>query len=132
MRKLLIVDNNQSFRKHVRYFLESAEIFKVIAEAGDGKSAIDYAVGQKPDIVLMDIGMSGMNGIEAGYIIHQKMPHIALIMLSAFDLDEYKEAALLAGADAYVVKKNMTIELLAVIEKCWNNKSPYGQSSQNA
>ena len=84
-----------------------------IGEASDGEEAISKARDLNPDLVLMDVRMGGMNGLNATQQLKDEYPQMAIIILSAYDLQEYREAARIRGASGYVVKMNMAEELLS-------------------
>ena len=113
--KTLIVDDNSRFRKYLKEFLVSESKIEVIGEASDGLEAIRKARELKPDLVFLDIRMPRINGIEATHQLKEKMPEIKVIILTVFDMDEYREAAKANGADGYVIKKSLIKELLPII-----------------
>lgn len=117
MINILIVDDNPSFRERVRDFLVACDDCEVIGEASDGEEAISLAHELNPDLVLMDVRMGGMNGLNATQRLRDEFPKIAIIILSNHDLHEYREAARIRGANGYVVKISMTEELLPTIQR---------------
>jgi DNA-binding NarL/FixJ family response regulator len=117
MIKTLIVDDNPGFLKRVRDFLTTSEHLEVIGEASDGEEAVSKALDLKPDMVLMDVRMGGMNGLNATQQIKDELPEVAIIILSKYDLHEYREGAKIRGANGYVVKMNMVEELLPTIRR---------------
>lgn len=117
MIKTLIVDDNPGFLKRVRDFLATCERIEVVGEAKDGEESISKALDLKPDLVLMDVRMGGMNGLNATQRMKDELPQVAIIILSKYDLHEYREAAKLRGANGYVVKMNMVEELLPTIRR---------------
>lgn len=117
MINILIVDDNPDFCKRVRDFLEDCPEIKVLGEVNSGEKAISKTRDLKPDLVLMDVRMSGMNGLDATQQLHDEFPSPAIIILSAYDLNEYREAARVRGAKGYVVKMNMAEELLPTIQR---------------
>ena len=119
--KTLIVDDNSRFRKHIKEFLASGSKIEVIGEASNGLEAIRKARELKPDLVLLDIRMPGINGIEATHQLKEKMPGIKVIILTVFDMDEYREAVKTNGADGYVIKKSLMNELVPVINSLFCN-----------
>lgn len=117
MINILIVDDNPDFCKRVRDFLADNPEISVLGEASDGEEAISKALDLKPDLVLMDVRMAGMNGLDATQQLKDEFPQMSIIILSAYDLYEYREAARIRGASGYVVKMNMAEELLPTIQR---------------
>jgi len=122
MIKILIVDDNPSFRKRVNDFLVSQEGYRVIGQASNGEEAISQALELNPDLVLMDVRMGGMNGLSATQRLKDEMPEIAIIILSKYDLHEYREAARIRGANGYVVKMNLVEDLLPTIQRVMDDQ----------
>ena len=85
------------------------------SEAADGQEPIPKARELQPDLVLMDVRMPGTNGIAATRQLKDEMPELKVIMLSRFDLQEYREVAMASGASGYVVKKSLIKELVPAI-----------------
>ena len=112
IRKVRIVDDDMRFRRFVKELFSSEEDFQIIEEAANSQEAILMAKELKPDLVLMDISMSRMNGLDATSRLKEIMPKLAVIILTIHDLDEYREAAMASGASAYVLKKAMMEELI--------------------
>lgn len=123
MIKILLVDDNPGFLKRVKDFLATFEGIEVIGEASDGEGAISKTLELKPDLVLMDVRMGGMNGLNATQRLKDEIPEVAIIILSKYDLHEYREAARIRGADEYVVKMNMVEELLPTIRRVMVDQS---------
>jgi len=115
MRKVLIVDDDIRFRRFVKELFSSEEDLQIIGEAADGQEAILVAKELEPDLVLMDITMPRMNGLDATRRLKKIMPELMVIILTIHDLDQYREAALASGASAYVLKKTMMEELIPAI-----------------
>ncbi len=114
---ILVVDDDQSFRQHLREFLEIAPDMVVIGEAGDGEEAIAKAAQLKPDIVLMDIRMGGLNGLNTTRLLKAELPAMRVVVLSRYDVQEYREAATSSGASSYVVKRALFTDLLPTIRQ---------------
>lgn len=114
MTRLLLAEDHILVRQSIRAFFE-AEAFEVVGEAGDGLEAVRLAAHHLPDLVIMDIHMPGMNGIEATRRIRQAHPSIRVIALTAYDDEVYQRALMEAGVDAFVLKTVAFAELLAVI-----------------
>lgn len=117
MIRILIVDDNPGFRKRVRDFLTTCEWIEVLGEVSDGEEAISKSLELKPDLVLMDVRMGDMNGLNATQRLKDELPGVGIIILSKYDLHEYREAAKIRGASGYVVKMNMVEELVPTIQR---------------
>lgn len=104
--KVLIVDDQPLFREGLKYILigESQNRINVVGIAEDGKQAVEMVDRLKPDVVLMDIRMPVMDGVEATGIIHDKHPSIRIMILTTFDDDELVFGALQNGANGYLLK----------------------------
>jgi len=113
--RTLIVDDNATFREQLKEFLASEPDIEVVGEAADGQEAIRKARELQPDVVLMDVRMPGINGIHATRQLKDEMPELKVLMLSLYDIDEYRKAALDSGASGYVIKKSIVQELLPAI-----------------
>lgn len=101
---VLIVEDNELMRHGLKAVLDRAEEFDVLGEAEDGSSAVDMAGELCPDVVVMDIGLPIMNGIEATRLIKQALPKVNIVMLTSHDNDTEIFAALSAGAAGYCLK----------------------------
>lgn len=109
--RVLIVDDDARFRKRVREFLASEATVEIIGEACDGQEAIRKARKLRPDLVLVDIRMPGMNGLEVTRHLKAEMPAVTIIVLTIFDQQEYRDASVASGASAFILKRNMQTEL---------------------
>jgi len=114
--RILLADDHQLFRDALRSMLNNTANLKVVAETGNGLDVIDLARATSPDIVCMDIGMPGMNGIETTRRLVAACPGIKVIALSAFSSQKYVMDMMSAGASAYVTKAGAAEELLRAIE----------------
>ncbi|MDP2813571.1 MAG: response regulator transcription factor [Erysipelotrichaceae bacterium] len=110
--KCLIVDDQPILREGLKSLLATCADIEVIAEASNGKEALDQLSIVQPDVVLMDIRMPVMNGVEATKAIKEKFPNIIIIILTTFDDDQYILDALRYGASGYLLK-DMGIQQLA-------------------
>jgi CheY-like chemotaxis protein len=116
--EVLIVDDHALFRDGMDRTLRKQSDLKVVGHAGDGQEAIDLAGRLNPDVILMDISMPKVNGIEATRIIHRKQPKICIIGLSMYE-DQYRAQAMRdAGACEYMTKGCAVPELLSAIRSC--------------
>ncbi len=113
---VLIVDDHPLFRAGTRERLEFAgESITVVGEAENGERACDQVRALSPSVVLMDIAMTGMNGIEATKIITSTFPEVKVLILSVYDDEQYVRAALKAGASGYLLKTVEAEELVEAI-----------------
>ena len=126
--RVLIADDHAVLRQSLRYLLESQSGLQVVGEASNGREAIDLAERLKPDVVLMDTIMPGLNGIEATRQIRRSLPKTKVLMLTGYMEDEHVAGALQAGASGFVIKKSDTDELLIGI-KAVHRGNPYFSSA---
>jgi DNA-binding NarL/FixJ family response regulator len=113
--RILLVDDQQLLRLGFRMLLETQADLEVVGEAGDGAEALRLVGQTGPDVVLMDVRMPGMDGIEATEQITTQYPQTRVLVLTTFDLDQYAFAALRAGASGFVLKSVEPVNLLAAI-----------------
>lgn len=114
--RVLIVDDHPLFRAGVRQRLAAfADEVEVVGEAADGQEAIDLATELQPDVVLMDVAMPGVNGIEATRRIKERQPHVGVLILTVYDDSQYVTALLEAGAAGYLLKTVEVDELSRAI-----------------
>jgi DNA-binding NarL/FixJ family response regulator len=114
--RVLVVDDHALVREGIKSLLQGIAEIKVIGEAEDGLDAIEKARSLRPDIVLMDIGMPRMTGVEAARRIREEMPAVQVVALTIHESEEYLFQMLRAGASGYVLKKAHPSEMLAAIE----------------
>jgi len=117
MATLLIVDDDAGFRNSIRRVLQRDPDTEVIGEAADGKEAVRLARALHPGIVLMDIGMPQMNGLEALRLTKQASPDSKVIMVTIHDEEPYRAVAMAGGADGFVLKKALGTDLLPTIRR---------------
>ena len=119
--KILIVDDQTLFAEGLKTILESrAEDMDVVGIASDGNQVLGILEKVIPDIILMDIRMPGMDGVETVKRVHQRYPAIRIVMLTTFDDDEYVKTSLLYGAIGYLLKNRPPVELIASIRAVKN------------
>jgi DNA-binding NarL/FixJ family response regulator len=111
--RILIVDDNKLLRHGLRSLL--SEHFTVVGECGDGKSAISEALLLQPDVVLMDIALPGMNGMEVTAQLKRRLPEVRVVMLSSLSSPGYLRGSLRVGVDGYLLKSASYEELLTAI-----------------
>jgi DNA-binding NarL/FixJ family response regulator len=119
---ILLADDKKLFAESLRTFLcNYAEDMAVLDIALNGKEAVFMAGKYRPDVILMDVRMPEMDGVDAVKIIKQKHPNIKIIMLSTYHEDEFVRAALMAGASGYLLKDISPTELILAIRALKNN-----------
>jgi len=109
--RILLVDDHALVRAGMRSLLREIDGVEVVAEASDGAEALTAAERERPDVVLMDIAMKGMNGLEAAARLRERQPAAKVVILSMHTSEEYVLLALRAGAAAYLIKDSATSEL---------------------
>jgi len=102
--RILLVDDHNVMRRGLRLLLERQPGFSVVGEAADGRQAVQQAEATHPDVVVLDLGMPNMNGIEAAERISESLPQTAIIILSMHSDESYVIRALRAGAKGYLLK----------------------------
>lgn len=112
---VLLVDDQALLRVGTAMVLGQAEGIRVVGEAGNGADAVERAGHLNPDVVLMDVQMPGMNGIDATRAIVDEAPECRIVILTTFDLEEYAFGALNAGASGFLLKDAPPDELIAAI-----------------
>jgi two-component system response regulator DegU len=111
----LIVEDHKSLRKSLRHMLSAFFPNSLILEAKDGEDAVSLAFWHHPDVILMDISMPGIGGIESTRRIKKELPMIQVIILTIHDSLEYRTDALAAGASNFIPKSKMAIDLIPAI-----------------
>ena len=114
--KILLVEDHTLVRSGIRSLLNTSAAVEVVGDVGDGRQAIAACRDLQPDVVLTDVEMASLNGIETARQIHAAMPDIKIIMLSMHSDPQYVFESLKAGASGYVLKDAAFTELLAAIE----------------
>nr|WP_269843787.1 response regulator transcription factor [Actinomyces qiguomingii] len=112
---VVLADDQALMRMGFRMVLDPAEDIEIVGEASDGATAVAQARALKPDVILMDVRMPGMNGIDATAAITQQFPQIKILILTTFDVDEYAFAGLRAGASGFLLKDTRPGELAEAI-----------------
>lgn len=113
--EIMLVEDHVLVREGTKEMLDREEDLEVVAEAGDGEEAVRLVKEREPDIVIMDIALPKLNGVEATRQIKEFSPGTAVLILTAYDDDEYVFALLEAGAAGYLLKDVSTDELVAAI-----------------
>lgn len=113
--KILLADDHRIVREGIRSLLEKSDILEVIAEAENGREAVQLAKELCPDVILMDIAMPLLNGLEATHQIKRDCPDIKVLALSVHDDEEYIRQMLASGAMGYITKYAATDELVQAV-----------------
>lgn len=113
--RVLLADDHTLVRKGLRSLLDAEADIEVVGEAGDGREAVAQAEALIPDVVLMDITMPGLNGLEAARQLQHTRPEVKILVLTVHANSEYAHQILRAGAAGYLVKQAAVAELIAAI-----------------
>jgi DNA-binding NarL/FixJ family response regulator len=114
--RIALVDDHSLVRDGVRALLSTRPLFEVVGEAENATQALTMCESLKPDILLVDIGLQDMNGLELTQLIRQRCPAIKILILSMYDNQEYVATSIRAGASGYVLKNAPSREIVAAIE----------------
>ena len=115
MIKVLIVDDHDLMREGIRALLEKDSAFSVVGEAGDGQEAIRLVQSEQPDVVLMDLSLPGIGGLEATEAILADNPDVKVVILTQYDNREYIRRAVRIGAHGYLLKRTVSDQLKEAI-----------------
>ena len=115
--RVLLVDDHAILREGVRALLAREADIEVVGEAGDGQEAVDQAAELNPDVVIMDIVMPRMSGLEATRLLKHRHPEVRTLILSMYDDQEYVVQIIQAGAAGYVLKRVVTEDLVRAIHE---------------
>jgi DNA-binding NarL/FixJ family response regulator len=129
--RILVVDDHKLFREGLAALLNAAAETEVVGEAGTGGDAIAQADALMPDVVLMDIMMPDMNGVEATRHILADHPQIAIVMLTMLEDDDSLFAAMQAGARGYILKGADKAEVLKTVQAVAEGQALFGQAIAN-
>jgi two-component system, NarL family, response regulator NreC len=121
--RVLVADDHTIIRSGLRLLLERQGGFEVVAEASDGRQAVDLAERERPDVVMLDIGMPNLNGIEATKQIIAKLPQVKVIVLSMHSDETYVLKALRAGARGYLLKDSAESDIMNAIRAVQEGKA---------
>lgn len=127
--RVLIVDDHEIFRKGLRSLLESHDDLQICGEAANGLEAIEKAEDLRPDVVLMDISLPLMGGLQAAQLIRDQLPDTHILVLTQHDSALMLSAALKAGASAYVTKSQVSQCLIAAVQSLIGDPPPRWNAS---
>ena len=113
--RILLADDHVTVRQGLKMLIDSQDDMTVVSEASDGAAAVEQARTIRPDVVVMDISMPGMNGLVATRTLKQLQPDSVIVILTRHGDDAYLQELLRAGADGYVLKQSAASELLQAI-----------------
>jgi DNA-binding NarL/FixJ family response regulator len=114
--RILVVDDHPIVRQGLKTLLEGHSGWQVIGEASDGAEALEKARELNPDVMVLDVTMPRMNGLEACRILRRQAPELEILFVTQHDSPQMMREALEAGARGYVVKSNAARDLLAAVE----------------
>jgi DNA-binding NarL/FixJ family response regulator len=121
--KILLCDDQAVIRDGLEMLLTLEKDMQVVGSASDGAEAIELAAQKRPDLILMDLKMPGVNGIEATRDIHARFPHIKILVLTTYDDDEWVFDAVRAGASGYLLKDTPRQKIVEAIRGTVESKS---------
>ena len=125
---ILIVDDHTLFRTGVRKMLEAEEDMHVVGEAATGVEALEQARALMPDVILMDIKMPDLDGVQAARTLHREMPHVGIIFVTMFEDDEFIFQGLQAGGRGYILKDADPDTVLRAIRAVAHGESLLGST----
>jgi DNA-binding NarL/FixJ family response regulator len=126
--RILIADDHEVARQGIRSLLESHAEWEVCGEARDGREAVDYASRLKPDVLLLDIGMPNLNGLDAARQILATMPEARILILTVHDSEQVVREVLAAGARGFLLKSDAGRDLLAAVEALQHRRTFFTSS----
>ncbi len=125
---MVLADDHAVMREGTRMILDAEDDIEVIAEAEDGEDATRLCQELQPDVVLLDVKLRGMNGVEAAKRIHHVMPDCAILALSAYEYEQYVRAMMKAGARGYMLKSASGREVVEAVRLASSGASPLSAS----
>jgi DNA-binding NarL/FixJ family response regulator len=114
--QILLADDHELVRKGLRALLEAQPGWKVIAEATDGREAVEKAIDMRPDVAILDIAMPSLNGLEATRQIAKKAPRTRVLILTMHDTNPLIQQVVKAGARGYVLKSDVASDLVSAVD----------------
>ena len=126
--KVLLVNDHSIVREGLRMVLDAQPQIKVVGEASDGREAIEMAEKLRPDVIVMDIGMPNLNGLEASRQIKRRWPEIKIVILTMHENRQYLTQIVKAGATGAVLKRSAGMDLLTAIDAAAHGESYFSPS----
>src|SRR5713101_5329863 len=123
MLRILIADDHEVARRGIRSFLEAHPGWEICGEAKDGREAVECANEMKPDVVLLDIGMPGLNGLDAARQIHASLPETRILILTMHDTEQVVQEVLAVGARGFLLKSDAGRDLVTAVEAVQNHRT---------
>jgi DNA-binding NarL/FixJ family response regulator len=130
--RVLIADDHTIVRQGLIEILRRNDSIEIVGEASDGHAALAQALATRPDVIVLDIGMPRLNGLEAARRIHRALPTARILVLTMHDDDEYVLNMVRAGAAGYLVKDDAASELIAAIAALRDGRKYFGQQAAKA
>jgi DNA-binding NarL/FixJ family response regulator len=127
MPRILLADDHSIVRRQLREILETEPGFTVCAEASNGIEAITLAASTLPDVVLLDVSMPQLNGLQAAREIHERFPGIEILILTMYDPHELMDEAIALGARTCILKTDPH-QLMATVRSCWQQRQSCSDS----
>jgi len=129
--RILIADDHEIVRQGMRSLFSLRANWDICGEAVDGREAVEKAKRLKPDVILLDISMPLLNGLEAARVIRREVPQTQILIVSQYDAAHMRSKAIEAGARGYVAKSDLSRELIAAVEAVLDGQSPRQPAPQN-
>ncbi|MGB8953679.1 MAG: response regulator transcription factor [Candidatus Aminicenantales bacterium] len=122
-RRVIIVDDDLNFCRCVKEYLADKPDFTVVGEIRDGRQALEQVETLRPDLVLMDARMPGMDGFTASRLLLKKRPDLRIIILTVFNNLEYRKSAQKSGVSGYLVKSDIVKDLMPTIRRAFKRRA---------
>lgn len=119
--KIVIFDDNKNLRKSIGLLLNTELAFDVVGIFSDARQCVKNVLELKPDVVLMDVEMPGVNGIEAVRLLKKEIPGLRILIQTVFEDDDIKQESYRAGASGYILKNNINSGLIVAIKALYGN-----------
>ena len=129
--RVLIADDHPAFREGLVRVLSEQQDMEVVAQAGDGEEAVDFAARLKPDVAMLDISMPKLNGVETTKAIKSTSPNTAVLIVSAFGHEPFVMGAIEAGASGYLLKDSRVRELVSAVRSVSAGETVLGTAAAN-